>query len=227
MRRTKNRLSSLGEEGIMSNSYESTNRWMLFIKWILLNMAGVGVAYLGASLVNLPENESLYYVFITVIWFLMGAVIGGFQWLVLRHWLENPISWIIVVGLGFVIAAHVSIPIILWDMYYNLNLPYELGRPFQLDEVIFGAVFGTIMGGVQWIVLRRYFGQAGWWIAGSFAGWTLARLVGELIPFDWSWSGTGILYEAVNNLIVAVVTGFVLVRILNRSQAGRRGDARS
>ena len=147
--------------GPVTVTHPDTNRWMLFIKWILLNMAGVGVAYLVASPVNLPENESLYYVFITVIWFLMGAVIGVFQWLVLRHWIENPISWVIVVGLGYVIAAHVSIPIILWDMYYNLALPYELGRPFQLDEVIFGAVFGTIMGLAQWIVLQEIL-PSGW-----------------------------------------------------------------
>jgi hypothetical protein len=179
------------------------------------------VAYLVASPVNLPENVTLYYVFITVMWFLMGAVIGVFQYLVLRRWLKNPVSWIIVVGLGYVIAAHVSVPIILWDMYYNLALPYELGRPFQLDEVIFGAVFGTIMGLAQWLVLRKYFRRAGWWIAGSLAGWTLGRLVGELVPFDWSWIGTGILYEASINLIVATITGFVLVKILDRPQAGR------
>lgn len=204
----------------MSNFNETTSGWFLFVKWILLSMAGVGVAYLVVSLVNLPENVTSYYVFITVMWFLMGAVIGIFQWLVLRRWLKNSVLWIIVVGMGYVIAAHVSVPIILWDMYYNLNLPYELGRPFQLDEVIFGAVFGTIMGSAQWIILRNYFHRAGWWIAGSLAAWTLGRLVGELIPFDWSWSGTGILYETVVNFIVAVVTGFVLVRILDRPQAG-------
>lgn len=220
MKGTRRGYPAFREEDVMSNFNETTSGWFLFVKWILLSMAGVGVAYLVVSLVNLPENVTSYYVFITVMWFLMGAVIGIFQWLVLRRWLKNSVLWIIVVGMGYVIAAYVSVPIILWDMYYNLNLPYELGRPFQLDEVIFGAVFGTIMGSAQWIILRNYFHRAGWWIAGSLAGWTLGRLVGELIPFDWSWSGTGILYETVVNFIVAVVTGFVLVRILDRPQAG-------
>lgn len=195
----------------------ATDKWMLFIKWTLFNMAGMGAAYFLAGLIASPDDETLYYATITIQWFSMGVVIGSMQWLALRNWIRDPVRWVIVVGVGYVIAAYVSFPIIMWDMYYELNLPYELNRLFQLDEVLYGAVFGTILGFAQWIILRKYFHQAGWWIAGSFAGWTLGRFLGEIIPFDWSQARTGVLYEAIVNFIAVTVMGFVLVKLFSRS----------
>jgi hypothetical protein len=96
-----------------------------------------------------------------------------------------------------------------------------LNPHFQMENVYIGVVFGLVVGYAQWLALRRTFQSSGLWVAGSIAAWTLARLVVEIIPFDWNGSWTNIVHEGMIHLIVAAVTGFVLVRILERSGSVR------
>jgi len=190
-----------------------SNELTIWSKWVLFSIAGMLLSYLPARLLTMSIDPTLYVVLYTLVWLLMGAILSTMQWLVLRQWVKDFKQWIIITSVGFVAAAYISTPIILLDMYYNLKLPYDLGRPFQLDEVIFGTVFGAIMGLAQWFVLKRYFHQAMWWIVGSTVGWTLGRLIGELIPFNWNLAGTGMIYEVIVSLIPMMVMGIVLVRL--------------
>lgn len=45
-----------------------------------------------------------------------------------------------------------------------------------MAEIVIFGLFGAAMGTLQWLVLRRHFSQAGWWVAVSAVGGTLVGI---------------------------------------------------
>jgi len=201
----------------MFSLQSNSTGWALWLRWVLLNLIGWLIMYLLGWLIRFPDDETFYSMYLPFLWLVMGAIIAFMQWLAVRHWIKNPSWWIVAVSLGFVAALNVSAPMLLWDKYVDLSA-MRLNSHFQMENVYIGVVFGMILGYAQWLALRRTFSSSGLWIIGSIVAWTLARFIVEIIPFDWNWSGTSIVHEGLLNSIVAAMTGFVLVRIIDRSR---------
>jgi len=72
---------------------------------------------------------------------------------------------------------------------------------------------GAWMGILQWLVLKRHFPHAGWWILASVGGWVAGIPVGTMV----GWNGLGAVYGA--------ITGGTLVLLL-RHRENRRHAAR-
>jgi len=53
-----------------------------------------------------------------------------------------------------------------------------------MSEILYGAVFGFLIGAIQWFVLHTWVKSAGWWVVGCMLGWTLGMLVGEILPLN-------------------------------------------
>jgi hypothetical protein len=47
-----------------------------------------------------------------------------------------------------------------------------------MAEIVIFGLLGAAMGTLQWLVLRRHFSQAGWWVAASAVGGTLVGIGG-------------------------------------------------
>ena len=58
---------------------------------------------------------------------------------------------------------------------------------------------GILIGAAQWVVLRRYFSQAWWWIVASAAGW----IVG------WAIIMSGLVVSPGESLFTAIVSGAI------------------
>jgi len=90
-----------------------------------------------------------------------GVAVSALQALVLYRLIPKAWQWIVFsligwfVGLGLVLA-----------------LPPGLG-------FVSGAVIGATTGIAQWVLLRRQFRWAGWWIAVSAAAWSLGLAIGQ------------------------------------------------
>jgi hypothetical protein len=94
----------------------------------------------------------------------------------------------------------------------------SLGATAVVGVVIFGvgvvsadlgwlagvSVFGTVVGVLQWAVLRRQVPRAGWWVLASTAGWVVGMPLGDVNGPP----GLGAAY--------GVITGTVLVWLLRR-----------
>ncbi len=194
----------------------------IWLRWLFTNTVGIPISLLVGLLVQAPFNSFLeqslvdpaytfnYTTIVLISLALIGTIIGSVQLWVLRVWIKKPISWIIASGLGYMIAAILPFRLKLADMYFG----YYMGRSFQLDEVLYGAAFGALLGIAQWIVLRRHLKQSGWWIPASSIGYLLGYSLGELLPLSWEWPGTGIIYTILIYLPVIAITGFVLVHLL-------------
>ena len=73
---------------------------------------------------------------------------------------------------------------------------------------------GLFVGLAQWVVLRRYFSQAGWWILASAAGWIAGWVIitSGLIVSPGGGLFTAIVSGAAFGLTVGVAQWFVLRR---------------
>ncbi len=155
--------------------------------WVLASFVGRA----AGSFVSDTLGDSVGEVwFDSVGLIVLGASIGGMQWLVLRH----RVSW----G-GWWVVANIAG----WTVGALVNLPFGLAV---------GWVVGLFIAGVmQWLVLRRHVSRAIWWLLGSFVAW--AAGVGVSLALPWC---TGPCSGAVFGIVVGAITGVVLVWLLRR-----------
>lgn len=123
----------------------------------------------------------------------IGAVIGIMQWVVLRPLVPQAGWWALASAVGWAVG----------QMLVVTMFPTKVG-------VIAGAFLGAILGLGQWIVLRRWFHQAGWWIIMSTLGWALG-LAGMLGP-------------SMVGAVVGATTGFALELLMEHPRSPNHPD---
>jgi hypothetical protein len=77
-----------------------------------------------------------------------------------------------------------------------------------------GAIGGTVIGLVQWLVLRRWCTQAGWWVLASTLGWTVLG-VSKLGALGWVVPQT---HSELLRLFYGLVDGMKMGAILGAGQ---------
>ena len=122
-----------------------------------------------------------------------GAVIGVFQWLMLRRYIGGSIRWLLASLVGLFLAAQI------------------VGRVREFDAdlgLILGvALYGLLAGILQWLVLRRQVPRAGLWVPTSALSWLAAIPAGDLNgPPGWA--------------IFGAITGTVMVWLLRQERSG-------
>jgi hypothetical protein len=153
------------------------------IAFALLTAAGAAIAsVLGTILIRRDALQTADPSMARRVWFavqysvIVGACIGVAQWLVIRRWVQDLVAgaadrlpeggrravresagWIVATIAGW-IAAGAFNAAWLW-----------MGRSRSIMEFICrgtfrGAIYGAILGTVQWFFVRRYAGRTGRWI---------------------------------------------------------------
>jgi hypothetical protein len=109
-----------------------------------------------------------------------GVLVGAFQWLVLQGRLAHAWRWIVATSAGWIIGYLITL----------LMLPQEF-------EFLQGMIIGLTTGIAQWMILRREFHWAGWWIIFSTMGWItgLTLLQGVLLSGTMSGALSGLCLE--------------------------------
>jgi hypothetical protein len=108
---------------------------------------------------------------------LIGAFVGVQQLRVLRHWVSQAGWWVLASVVGFSTQALIS----------TLLTIGELGS-FVLGACAGGTLGGTLLGVLQWFILRKQVSRAGWWVLANSVGWSVG----------WTslWAGTWALVDA-------------------------------
>lgn len=131
--------------------------WLLWIKWLIANIAGSVIAFILVSGIPLlfagAVGAGLRIVMIVMV-VVAGAAFGVAQAYVLVRRIDRPGLWVLATAAGF-----------------TFGLLIAGVRPQEV--VIRDMLIGGLMGFFQWLLLRRQFEQAIWWIPASIIGWTV------------------------------------------------------
>jgi hypothetical protein len=164
--------------------------WNVTLPWVLATVAGVVIGIL--SILTFVSGLALTGTSTVLVGIIGGAALGGgvgiAQWLVLRRYVRSAIWWIVVSVIGGMLG--VALGLLLSDALSPLisALLGEAGqvRPTRpgvllsraLAAAVAGACVGLVLGGAQWLVLRRHVQSALWWIVVSWLGWMTSLSVG-------------------------------------------------
>jgi hypothetical protein len=147
-----------------------------------------------------------------------GSQVGWGFWL---QWLlASTVGWFV----GFIISWLLAAIILGEDNGINvlkLILGYFMG----------GAALGSVVGLMQWLVLRRQVSRAGWWVLASAAGFAVVGGGGygaADVVFDYliGWGGVSSLTNILGRTVVVALGGAVagiLQWLVLQSQVSRAG----
>ena len=176
-----------------------------WLQWVLASMLGFAV---GAAMGNAVTD---------LIFTALFGVAGGFtQWLVLRHHILGAGWWVLASTLGFAIAPVVAITgLMAVSQIMSLD-----GNPL-VAPILLGVLSGVLSAIFPWLILRRQFAQAGWWIPAHLLGSLLGGAMGivtfhgvNLIGFyQFDWAAAGAMFGAG----LGAVTGITLVWFLRQA----------
>ena len=123
-----------------------------------------------------------------------GILIGVLQWLVLRRRLDRAYRWVLT-NLGAVAVVGVVV--------FGVGV-----ADADLGWIVGVSIFGTVVGVLQWLVLRGQVPRAAWWVLASTVGWVVGMPLGDLNGPP----GLGAAYGA--------ITGTALVWLLRQKPPG-------
>ena len=164
--------------------------WLLLTGWVLAGAVGysvgfaAGLAWLGTLIWG---------------WLIGGAITVTLQYLVVRQSLAQSGWWILVSMVGLTSGTGVS-------MVLSQIAIQAAGLTAAFLSV--GASIGLGLGLGQWIVLRRQFGRAGWWILMSTIGYSLGLLAAVNTPLDFL-PATSLIFGPEFGGLVGVVSAII------------------
>lgn len=190
--------------------------WRFLLQWIWLTCLGFVVGQtlnnniVGFSVPSYPEHVRN-----VLAWLGGGACVGTAQLYLLRDRLTSPWRWIPVTAGGWALSIllfrHGAAVLqgLLAGVLTLLGLAE--GFPFELlDYPLGGLIAGTVIGVLQWILMRRDLRGGIWWPLANAVGWALTY---------FATNGTGpVRFEPAIAFGAATgsLTGLVLTKVVRR-----------
>jgi hypothetical protein len=163
-------------EGAMMNHKHSLNDWSQWLWWVLASAMGAAIALAAVPFVLrsihsivIVDEDRLFGILLAP---MLGLFIGAMQWFVLRRHIPRAAWWV-----PASVAGYIAV-LILAALSTNLGQAAIEGIA---DDVMLMSVLGTVVGVPQYLVLRKYFPKAQWWVLASAIG-MLSYLLGGAIP---------------------------------------------
>lgn len=169
----------------------------LGLQWVLAVVIGWAIGFFVCEWIE----EFLSTAFIDGL--VIGTAVGIAQGLILRKRIAPVVPWVVVSIVGFAIGKFVS------DLVGQAS-------PGPLGMVLGGAVIGLSAGVAQWLILRRRFPQAGWWIAANVLGWAAGWSL--ISSVDGSNVSVALIYAvgAAGAALVGIITGIALIGLVRQ-----------
>ena len=184
----------------------------LWLWWLFATLVGIiiGMAIIFLGLTPLPKNNSSQAAQAVrgfVIGAVFGATVGTAQWFVLRRYFDRVGWWVLLTFIGWVAY---------WELN-NMNLLVKAQGIAFIPDLLNLAIFGVILGVLQWLLLRKKIPSAGWWVPANIAGMMLASLVIDAI--DTALQGDSPFDFITGSIVLAIITGICMMWLLKRSSS--------
>ena len=202
----------------------------VWLGWVACTTAGYLAS--GITLTVVPTRVRLGSAFTFVVVAVGVAMVGLLQWLVLRRCAPNLQwwSWVLATILGqFAATLLVTLAVVgsLLSGFVEGVARHVEGRMLQLlMKLISGALLGGVKGFAQWLVLRRHFSAAAWWISATILAESLAAAMSLTVYGGATIAGPVAVATAqmLAGVIVGSITGMMLVW-LSRQPRGAAASA--
>jgi hypothetical protein len=199
------------DNSIISNLRTRNFDFMLWLMWVIASTAAVWVSFgvlFGLIIIatsifpNINEDRMFGYIMFPV----TAAILGVFQWLILRKWIPRSGWWILATIIGLVggitlvggadqALSHITGQAWIGDL-----------RPGLLTEYL---LIGLLLALAQLPILWRHFRGTIIWLLSSMIGWlVLGLIVGESIDRTSDIFAVGV--------IPALFTGFALIWLIRK-----------
>jgi hypothetical protein len=96
--------------------------------------------------------------------FPIGAEMAGFQWIILRKWIKQPLLWIT--------SCSLETTLFLWLIYYGWAQLFDLNNP--LKNQLLDLIFGLKPGSFPYILSLALFGVLGGLVVGKLQSFWLS-----------------------------------------------------
>ena len=154
----------------------NAGEWKFLLSWIALSTIGSLLGIVAGFFVTLLTGgfgSNGFPFGWTVVW----AILGFFQWLLLKRRIKRSSLWIAASAIGGAVALSVcmltsySISTNALSDFFNNFLSFEPSNGNKLFSLFkIGAINEAIVGTAQWFLLKRQISRAGWWILVSALG---------------------------------------------------------
>ncbi len=129
----------------------------------------------------------------------MSLAIAVSQWLVIRRYIRG-VGWLWTTLVGGAVGGSLS-------SWASFQLSVTYGDAVDL-LVIYACLRGFSTGFMQWMLIKQYFKQSGWWIVGTTASWYMGVMVGSLLI-----TKLGYFLTLVVGAIYGLLTGCILLAL--------------
>jgi hypothetical protein len=202
-------------------------RRTLWLEWALATLIG----YVVGTLAVLPLAVQLAYA-AQPPWLsgavggaVLGAAVGGAQWLVLRHIGQRADGWWVLASmvgglLGLALGTALSDALAMATFRTQDRETAALMVPVRaaLAAGVTGIVFGLLLGGCHWLALRAPRGLMVWWIVANGLGWMAAMGLGAAAADRVTTIGALL----ITGLIAGVATGIAMQWWIRRVEIPKR-----
>lgn len=193
-------------------------RWDTWRAWVVANLVaeslGLGATLLVGVLLFGGLEPRIGIVPVALLGIALGAlcegsIVGGLQWLVIRRpipemrWREWATATAVGAGISWALGMIPSTVMLFAPQQPPVGDDHNVALAewaILLLAAAMGAVLGAVLGGAQWVTLRRYVPRASWWVAANAIAWA----TGMLLVFV----GTGFIPDS------GTVTGGVIAAII-------------
>lgn len=171
--------------------------WRVWFLWLMATAIGWGQGVYWGWYTD-DEPKTLEAIPVDVVAGYLGVVTGGtlvgvLQWLVVRRYVTRAHRWVLV-SMGAIAVVGVVI--------FGVGVVDP-----ELGWISGVSLFGTMVGVLQWVVLREQIPRAGWWVLASTTGWIAGMPIGDSVGPP----GLGATYGA--------ITATALVWLLRQQQS--------
>ncbi|MDE5079178.1 MAG: hypothetical protein O4751_13250, partial [Trichodesmium sp. St2_bin6] len=220
-------------ELVYSRKYSQQVGWGFWFQWVWANSVGwfvglflfVGLFFVFGVLGGVVENAIGSFGLLAVFGTVFGAVVGSFQWWVIRKRLSQARWWILATALASAILFSTAEVL--------SNAVSDVVSNTVIQGVVISSLIGLVIGSAQWLVLRKQLSQSHWWILASVLGITatlfaifyyslFAIFYYSLFAivyssrFELGLLKTFISFLSIFGIIYGVITGFALVWLLRQ-----------
>ena len=154
----------------------NAGEWKFLLSWIALSTIGSLLGIVAGFFVTLLTGGFTANGF-PLGWTVVWAILGFFQWLLLKGRIKRSSLWIAASAIGGAVALSVcvltsySISTNALSDFFNNFLSFEPSNGNKLFSLFkIGAINEAIVGTAQWLLLKRQISRAGWWIPVSALG---------------------------------------------------------